>query len=860
MVVIHGRSRWIVGSPGALGVLVALVATAWTGVAGAGSDVESQITSYETETRQIGADLPRPNQVSSTGGQRRMLDAQIAYSLGDYDAAAVSLFDLAAKPGADQETARFFLAEALFQKADRGAARTYYEQVVASGNAASKYYQPALQRLIEIAIAQKDATSVDQYVAALDRISPGQRLPSVPYIRGKLSYSQGKYDEAIVFFQDVPKGSDYELQAAYYTATIYVAKQDLQRATDMFTELMGRRPRAAGDRRIIELSQLALGRLYYERDQPSKSIDSYLLVDRHSDLFGDALYEVAWVYVKSKQYDKALRALELLSQSDPQSTKTPTVRILEGNLRVRKAQMIRTAQIQGTIDERSQDDPETEYDKAVQVFTETHDVYMPSYAALSRIVDSKADPAQYLTQIAGRWEHVFQTAAPIPEAAIQALRDEPEVQRVVAVESDLGDITTNLAQTEVMIARLEGVVAAADKAAVYPALANRRARLGAISDDVIKIRSRLADDQLALVGSAGAAASLSAARKQQLSAYLAMPNAEHAASEQLSQRRGEYDAIERSAAEIDGAIGATQAIAVALRKYGNDTETQSADQKQTMASGLDSAAREAQTIERELDQVRRDLQIGRDLAAVGDTAMAEARAARADLKAAEDAEYKQLAGLVAASRDRGRSQTLAAQAERAARLADLLDQTDRQIDALIDDGLNEARGMIAELKTTLDGYKVELDGYELETIAVGSTALSKSFEGVKSKLYDIVIRTDVGNVDVAWSQKADTDDDLKRLNLSRQRELKSLKDEFKDILDGGTQKPSAPAKKVEMPQPEQPQPSGSPDQGAPEQRIVPGSDKPSTPAPAAVRPEDAKKPAATKKAATKKATPKGASK
>ena len=62
--------------------------------------------------------------------------------------------------------------------------------------------------------------------------------------------------------------------------------------------------------------------------------------------------------------------------------------------------------------------------------------------------------------------------------------------------------------------------------------------------------------------------------------------------------------------------------------------------------------------------------------------------------------------------------------------------------------------------------------------------LGASFKDVKAKFYDVIIRTDVGNVDVSWSQKEDADDDVKRLNLSRQRELKQLKDEFKDILDG----------------------------------------------------------------------------
>jgi hypothetical protein len=855
MVVEHGRSRWLVAA------LAAGAALAPVSVARA-DDVDARLAAYESETRQLATDLPRPNQISGAAGQRRLLDAEVAYSLGDYDAAALMLFELATKPGADRDTATFYLAESLYEKGDRGAARGYYEQVTAAGSVASKYYQPALERLIEIAIVQNDDASIAQSVAALDRISPGLRRPSVPYVLGKLAYSRGKYDEAIAYFQSVPKGSDPELPAAYYMATANVAKQDVQRATDLFTDLIGKKPRTANDRRIVELSQLALGRLYYERDQASKSIDSYLLVDRHSDLFPDALYEVAWVYVKNKQYDKALRALELLSLSDSQSTKTPTVRILEGNLRIRKAQMIRGAQIQGTLDNRSPDDPATEYDKAVQIFTETHDMYVPSYAALAQMVDSGSDPAQYLTQIAGRSAHVFQSVAPIPEAAVQYLRDEPEIQRVVAVETDLGGVSANLGETEAMIARLEGVLAAQDKTAVYPALASRRSRIGEIEGSLIKIRSDLAEQELRLVDSSGQLASLSASRKQLVATYTRMPDAERTAADHRARNLAQYDAIERSAAEVEDAIGATQAVAVALRKYGNDMPDLPAEQKQPIAGALDDAAREAQAIEDALDDLHKEIQIGRDLAGIADsaTATATARVARKQLKAAEDAEHKVLAGVAGASRDRDRSQRLVALGDRAARIADQLDRTEAQIDAIVDQGLREAQIALAEAKATLAAYKAELDGFEAETRSLGSTVLGAGMKNVKAKFYDVVIRTDVGNVDVSWSQKADNDDDLKRLNLSRQRELKQLKDEFKDILDGGTSKPSAPAKKLEMPRPEASQPSGSPDKSSGDQRINPGDPKPGPPAPPAVRPDDGQK--AAQKAAQKgaKNAPKAATK
>jgi len=838
-------------------VLVAVASTASATVAVA-DDLDAQLRAYEAEARELGADVPRANQPLAAGSPRRLLDAQVAYALGDYDAAALILFDLAARPGPDQETANFYLAEALYQKQDRGAARSYYEKVVASSSVASRYYQPSLERLIEIGLFQRDETLISQTVASLDRVPAGARLASVPYVRGKLAYAQGKLDDALAFFQAVPKGSDDALQAAYYTATVFVAKKDLQHATDLFTELLATKPRTANDRRVIELSQLALGRLYYERDQPSKSIDAYLMVDRHSDLFPDALYEVGWVYVKSKQYDKALRALELLSQSDPQSTKTPTVRILEGNLRVRKAQMIRTAMIQGTLETQGQDDPETEYDRAVQLFTETHEAYLPSYDALARIVDSKADPSQYLTQIAGRWDHVFQAAAPIPEAAVQYLRDEPEVQRVVAVESDLGEIKANIAEAEQTIARLEGVVAAGDHTAVYPQLAGRRARIGAMEDDLIELRSQLADQELQLVAGGEA----SQVRKRRVADHAALPSPEQAASARLAERTAQLDAIESTIAEIDGAIGATQAVSVALRKYGNDSAELPGEQKRTIGAALDDAAKQAQAIEDELDGARRDLQIGRDLAGIGEGTDAAARQARQQLKAIEDAEHKQLLGMIGGSRDRVRSAALSAQGERAAQLADELSQAEHAIDVVVGQGLQEARSLIAEHTAALTAYKAELDGFEAETRAVGRAVLVASFKDVKAKFYDIVIRTDVGNVDVAWSQKTDTDDDLKRLNLSRARDLKQLKDEFKDVLDAGTQKPSAPTK-FERAAPAASPPRGSPDKGAPDPRIAPTGEAPRPPAAPSVKPGDGKaKPGgpAPKKPAAKRSPPAGGAK
>ncbi|MGE0550293.1 MAG: tetratricopeptide repeat protein [Kofleriaceae bacterium] len=805
------RLRALIGQPTSLAGLATCLALSLAGSARA--DVSSQLTAFEDEARQLGTDLPKLIQPAASS-PRRLVDAQLLFSLGDYDTAALALFDLASKPGSDQETATYYLGESLFQKGDKGAARSYFAQV--AKNTASKYYQPSLQRLVEIAIVQNDITDGEAYLAVLDRSSAGL------YIRGKWSFAQGKLDDALTYFRDVPKDSEYELQAEYFTGATFVAKKDAAAATELFTALIDRKPKSAGDRRVIELSQLALGRLFYERDQMGKSIDAYLMIDRHSDLFPDALYEVAWVYVKSKQYDKALRALELLSQSSPESSRTATLRILEGNLRVRKAQMIRAAQVEGTLGEAAKEDPAVEYDKAAKVFAETHDMYDPSYRALVQMIETKANPEQFLAQIAGRSSGVFQISPPLPEAAVMYLRDEPAVQRSVVIESDLGEIEANIAEAEATIARLEAVIAMRDRSAVYPALASRRNRIGGIQDELIKLRSALADK-------AGNAGDLTATRKQLVAQYAAMPSAEQAFSNLVTEERAQCDTLEKLAAEIRGTLDSTQAMAVALRKYASDPPVEGAtavpaDIKTSIDQTIAPAASEAAAIDAELAEIQRELTLGRDLAGVGNEAVTRAREARRQVKAALDAEQ--------------RAQKPSAQAERAMKLADQLEQIEKQIDSIVDQGLETTKGTLSAARTEAAGYKTELAEHQAESRTLGGTALTASFAAVRDKIYDIVIRSDVGSVDVVWSQTEDTEDELKRLQLLRARELKQLKDEFKGIIDEGTSTPATPKPPTgsTLP-PASTTPAPSPDQGGADTRVKPGGDQPKDKAAPTVQPD-----------------------
>jgi tetratricopeptide (TPR) repeat protein len=795
-------------------------------------DVTTKLTSYEAEARALGADLPPPNRSTAAQSQHRLIDAQVSFQLGDYDEAALTLFDLAGKAsGPEKETATYYLGESLFQKGDKGAAHTYFAEIAQIPT--SKYYQPALVRIVEISIAQGETTEGQDALAKL--VATGQS-PQISYVKGKLAFAQDKYDDAITAFNEVAKGSDFELQALFYTGAANVAKKDLARATEIYSDLVSRKPRTSGDRRVIELGQLALGRVYYEREQPSKSIDSYLLVDRHSDLFPDALYETAWVYVKSKQFDKALRALELLEQSDPQSEKTPTTRILEGNLRIRKAQAIRLSQVNGTLAQGDTTDPNVEYDKATKIFTETHDLYLPSYQTLSQLVDGNLDAAAFVEQIAGRNLHVFQATSPLPDAAGQWLRDEPEVQRVIGVETDLGEIYSDIVESEDIIAQLEGVLATGDRTTVYPKLATRRHRISQIQGELIKIRTSLADEEVRLISGSADLSQATGARQRLMEQYALLGDPERSYDERVHATNDGYEAIDNSLTQISAGLDSMQAMAVAMRMFPPADPAL----KDTVKTSLDAASSEAQGIEDELTSIRNEAALGKDLAGVGDEGMATARSLRAQLRAAQDTEQRLLDGFTASSRDRGKSGNLATLGDRAAQLAANLDSTDQQIDRSIGAALDEVKTILAQERANLTAYKAELAQAETDARSTGSHILSESFKDVKDKLYDVIIRTDVGTVDVSWSQREDNDDDLKRLNLARSRELKQLHDEFKDVLEDTTRKPSSP-RKSDLPPISTEGQGASPDKAtAPkDNRVKAGATPAPTTAPA-VKPDESK--------------------
>lgn len=819
--------------------LGALAAAPRRAAADTWSDASSKLDAFDKELPALAA-ITAPDKASlkADTSVSRLIEAQVAFGVGDYDTSSVLLYEVvsknAATPGATGvDVGVYYLAESLYQQGDLAAARTYFARVVDEIGAASRYYQAALERLVELAILLDEHEGIEARLTALGQVAAAGGRPSATYVRGKYAASRGQHDDALALLAQVPAGSTYDFQAQYVTGTVYVAKGDLPRAIEAFTALAARKPSRAADRRVIELSFMALGRLNYERDLPAKAIDSYLEIDRKSDLFADALYEVAWVYVKGKQFDKALRALELLALTDPNSTKLPTVKILEGNLRIRKAQLLRSRQIEGMVS--AEGTPAEEYDRARTVFGNTHDTYKEPLDAITAVLagtgclDSErgglvkppapppelapidpaapapvdpaasadatatgavpaaapvcivASPADFLDQLSGRNSKAFSIDAELPSIGAAWLREDAEVARVIDVESDLGDIQDSIEESESTIERLELSMSLANKVKLFPELGKKRARATDMQAALLAMQLAVVEEEVTLAPAGGndpALAALTTARKLAVAELANLPTAEKAFAERVARVRGSYDTLEGTASQVQVALDGLEAARAELQAALADPAT-GVFQRAQLTQGLAEVDADIGPMRAELTALRADIALGRDEAAARDEFALYAKATRQKARQAIAAEHAALKAALGAGANPAFDRTMT----RANVLEDKLEALNKRLDDTAEAALVDVRAEVAANKTELAATRAEFLQLEAESRAIGGEVVARAMVGTQDDLDDVLVRADVGKVDVAWSQKEDVDADLKSFTLSKQRGLKQLYIEFKDILD-----------------------------------------------------------------------------
>jgi tetratricopeptide (TPR) repeat protein len=709
--------------------------------------------------------LPAPD-----AADRRVVDAQVQLSVKNYDEAATIALDVIEKyPNSRAyDDALYLLGEALFQAHDYYSARQYLQEAVAK-NTGSKPEQMALQRLVEVALHTGDYENVDAYLSRLQNVPLSAMEPTVPYVRAKYYFFRGRLDDASMVFASIPATNPYYFQARYFLATIQVKKGDLAGATTAYDDLLKQQAPDDAGKDIQDLARLAIARLYYERSQFDKAIESYLSIGRQSNYWSEALREQAWTYIKAKDWQRAYRSINLLLLYDPDTADAPDLRLLEANLQLRMSNFY----------------------LASDEFGKVRDEFEPIHRQLQQvIVKAQTDPT-YFDGLVGKSLDKFDIGAFVPATAAKWVKSEPDVARMIVLASDVGEMQRDLSDSEKLVERIEHVISGSGRVGIFPDLAAARSKSIEMTNQVVETREKFVGKIRAIIDPV-----LSADERRQLD-HLAIardglerqtstrPTTDEGVQAQVSTMKGQYAELDQQVSELNVEIQSLEAQLVAVEQYYRVSRSEQKIRPEDIEAPVRDMRSTIDDLRAMHDKVRE---------AIADAAHDAATSGAADQAERENAQKLSAVLRKEVAIERAAAARLGG-GDRAQvdRINDLLARCDA-IDAQLADFDKRVEGQvgvrIATVSRYLSGAKEQLAvasqklGAVLDqSKALGGGLAQAMFTRVAEKFYDLVVRSDVGIIDVSWGLKDQKTQAVTKLTSLKNLELKALDEDFRKVLE-----------------------------------------------------------------------------
>ncbi len=739
---------------------------------------DRELTDLESDTQRLMARKVRPNALKSdTFVEERLADGELYLRLEDYLRAAILLTDIVDHyPGhRAYPEAVFLLGESLFFAGDYLGARKRYAEVIDHGTDPmfQPYVQSALSRLIEIAIRTRDFRKVDAYFLSVQALPSPTLSVTTAYFRAKYLYhravpiddvldtppdaslrgiDQGRLEQAREGFLTVPSGTEFALRARYFVGTIYTLRGEYLDAIAAFHAVLGQEPANDEERQVVDLAYLALGRLYYETEQFDQAVEAYRAVQQTSPQFDQALYELAWTYIGMGDAIQAERSLELLSVAAPDSVLNADGKILRGDLLARTGR----------------------YEEAEAVFDEVRATFGPIRDELDRRRREHPDLHAYFRQLVRENLDSFDIDDFLPESARPWVDLEGDYQRALDLLAGLSEARQLASETEELAQRITAVLSAPNRVSVFSDMRRQRERTTALRNRAARVRGTLIDAEAQGRSKRGGELDRVRARRQELQAeVMTMPvNTEDFVDRDFEELE-EYRNAERKLQALRVEILGLEARITASKTGLAAVDPGKVDPK-LVREQLQVHEAEVTRYEEDLTWIRRRLEVGRLHTGVGDARYQ-----------ADDVQRSKFIGLV------GRERALAGSGgprydsafARVTAVERQLDQRDAEVASAVHQRVAQMMEVVDEETTNLARYRRTLRSFEGETEEVIGAITYLNFNHVLDRFNDLILRADVGKIDVSWARREDHRLRIDSLTRERARELQSLDDEFRDVMD-----------------------------------------------------------------------------
>jgi tetratricopeptide (TPR) repeat protein len=691
--------------------------------------------------------------------------------------------------------ATFLLGEAYFQSHQYLAARRHYREVLDKADQApfTAYAGRSVSRLVDIALRTDDLESLDYVFARLDKLPANDSTGSIPYARAKALFAKRDYAAAKSSINSVPANSDYTLQSQYLLGVIFIreatpvvappadapvapgaapvapppapdAGRRYAAAIEQFRRVTRMPATTPAAKQVVDVAWMAIGRLFYETESYLEAAEAYSHVDRQSPEFSAMLHELAWVYVRLGDYQRAQRALEVLTITDPNN-----LDIADGSL-LRADLMLRSGQ----------------FDKALSLYKSVHGRFDPIRDQVDRFMVSNSDPAVYYDKLTA--DPDLPSGKDVPPIALEWAREQAEDEHVFALIDDANRSRDLIGKSRRLALRLNAVLAVPTRAKAFP---ETRAAL----EGTLSVLNRVARARVTLAEGLDEEADevngeLMTVRRERRALMARMNDApvspsDFARRDEAGDRQWNRasQALQRLTVESDKLRAIVNGLRRVLSENAGFEIKADAAARARFQLELEANERDLEGYQRRIQEYRDAIEMGRVQSGFGDQRFVDDDQVRKRFKEL----FAREVALVASGQDDSDAVEYARSIQPLLARADVVDQRvaglKEEIERTAVRQAEELRRKIDDEVALLETYAKSLEGLDGEArLVVGEVAM-KNFALVRDRLKSIVLRADVGIVQEAWEVREEQRLRVRNLQRQRAREEQNLNDELREVLD-----------------------------------------------------------------------------
>ncbi len=690
----------------------------------------------------------------------------------------------------------YLLGEAYFEDGQLLSARRQYSELLDLANQApyDSYAGRSLARLVDVALHTGRLDSLDTLRQQAARVAARDPGGSLDYARGKLEFARGNFAEARNVLATVAPASSYHHQAQYVLGAM-LAKQAAAEAgagltpeasarlvappnPERFTAAVAQFKKVtelpadtAAHRNVIDLAWLAIGRLHYESDAYLDAAEAYIKVDRESAVYYDMLYELAWVYIRVGDYQRAERALELLAVAAPDTLDVADSALLRADLMLRSGR----------------------YERALDAYAEVRDRFDPIRERVDEFLATTRDPAVYYDRLVE--EGMAIGGANLPDLVLDWVREEARGERVFAVIDDVTEAREVLRRSRRLASKLNAVLGSPSRSRAFPDLEAGLEKAVGLINQIAQSRRVLAlglDD----VDSAKFSGELGQVRaeRRSLTARLgAVPVSSSDFLRREEQGNRSWNKTSQALQRVTLEADKLQAIINGLKQVVSDPDqhgvTRDPASRMRFQAEIEANEQDLTVYRARIEAYREDIETGRVQVGFGDRRFVEDERVRERFRELLDRELALIIEQQPREATADYARSLIPMLAEARALEERLRETEAALEGQVAEGAERLRQLVSEESERLEGFTQRLDALDQHArLLVGEVAM-KNFSNVRDRLEGIVLRADVGIVQQAWELREEQQRRLRDLQRQRALEEQNLDDELREVIDdaGGGQ-------------------------------------------------------------------------